>query len=186
MKRSLLCATTRIGAALLVFVSFSQSQSITTLDVPGATYTFPQANNLFGQITGSYQDASFGVHGFLRQANGTIITFDPPGSLETQATSINDVGQITGYLRDADGAYHGFLRQKNGSFTTFDAPNSPFPPNPDVCEWRTDLTWAQGINLANFGRHNSRHYVLCDPVPRLFKRTQWHHCHLWHNRGCQH
>jgi probable HAF family extracellular repeat protein len=169
MKRLLLCATTRIGAALLAFVSFSQSQttpalnrfqsqSITTLDVPGATYTFPQANNVFGQITGSYQDASFGVHGFLRQTNGNVVTFDPSGSLETEATGINDLGQITGYYRDADGTNHGFLRQRNGSFSTFDAPNSPFPPDPDLCEWRTDQTFAQGINLVGqiVGYHRQR------------------------------
>ena len=42
------------------------AQTITTFDVPGATYTSPTAINPAGKITGAYYDASPVSHGFLR------------------------------------------------------------------------------------------------------------------------
>jgi uncharacterized membrane protein len=145
-------------AVLLVVASALHAQTVTTFDVLNSTNTIPQANNLFGQVTGYYQDANFVVHGFLRQPNGTIVTFDAPGSTDTKATGINDLGQITGYYLGPDNASHGFLRQRNGAIITFDAPNSPYPPNPDLCEWQTTDTYSSVINLAGqiAGIHRQR------------------------------
>ena len=133
---------------LLFVASTCFAQTVTTFDVPNSKNTVPQANNLFGQITGYYQDVNFIVHGFLRRPNGTFITFDAPSSNGTYATSINDWGEITGYYSGADNHSHGFVRQKNGKIITFDAPNSPDPLFPDLCEWQTTDTSGEAINLA--------------------------------------
>jgi uncharacterized membrane protein len=85
--------------------------------------TFPQAINLWGQITGYYHDVN-GYRGFLRQPNGTIIRFDPPSSTSTTPQAINLLGQITGYYQDATFLIHGFLRQPNGTVITFDPTGS--------------------------------------------------------------
>jgi len=99
-----------------------------TFDAPGATNgTNPASINPPGAITGSYLDANFVGHAFLRATNGTITPFDVPGGTSTGASSINPAGAITGgysYLNDPNFVGHGYLRTSNGSFVTFDAPGA--------------------------------------------------------------
>jgi hypothetical protein len=69
--------------------------------------------NPAGAITGSYRDASFVNHGFLRAADGSFTSFDPPGSILTQPNSINQAGAITGTYFTPGNPFaqqHGFLR----------------------------------------------------------------------------
>jgi len=68
-----------------------------------------------GTITGSYTDASFEPHGFVRALNGLITTFDPPGAggfQGTQPQAINPRGLIAGYYTDSNNVFHGFLRTR--------------------------------------------------------------------------
>jgi len=134
------------------------AQTIVTFDVPDSTSTIPQGNNLLGQIAGYYQDSNFAVRAFLRQANGDITTFDVNGSTDTKATGINDLGWVTGSYIGTDSSYHGFVRKRNASIATFDAPNSPYTPQPDVCEWQTTDTFPAAINLTGriAGVHRQR------------------------------
>jgi WD40 repeat protein/serine/threonine protein kinase len=76
--------------------------SYTTLDVPGALYTYASGINASGQIVGTYYDAAKGIHGFLLN-QGNYTTLDVPGSAWTQAHAINDSGQIVGSYRDGAG-----------------------------------------------------------------------------------
>jgi len=74
--------------------------------------------------TCTYQDMAFSGHGFLRQADGTLISFDAPSGVNTDrvttgATGINATGQISGYVYPATYAYESFLRQADGSFEVF-------------------------------------------------------------------
>ena len=66
--------------------------------------------NDWGAITGTYIDANFNYHGYLRTPKGTVATVDPPGSVFTSPSGINDSGAITGTYIDANGVYHGFVR----------------------------------------------------------------------------
>jgi hypothetical protein len=64
---------------------------------------------------GSYVDASYAWHGFLRAKGGRITTFDAPGAgtgvgQGTHVASINPAGAITGFYYDENYAVHGFLR----------------------------------------------------------------------------
>jgi hypothetical protein len=99
-----------------------------TFDAPGAVNgTNPASINPMGAITGSYLDANFVGHAFLRASNGTITPFDVPGGTSTGASSINPAGTIAGgyvYLSDPNFVGHGYLRASNGSFATFDAPGA--------------------------------------------------------------
>jgi hypothetical protein len=97
----------------------SPDGTFATFDAPGAgTGSYqgtgcpsdcPTSLNDLGAITGTYIDANFVFHGYLRSPNGNIVTVDPVGSVFTLSSSINDFGAITGYYADENGVYHGFV-----------------------------------------------------------------------------
>ncbi len=99
--------------------------SFTTIDAPGANYTFVYGINNGGQIVGAYglSGPSGPVnHGFV-ESGGLFTTIDFPGSTQTTqngAFGINNAGQIVG-------AYdvHGYL-ESTGSFITIDFPGATF------------------------------------------------------------
>jgi uncharacterized membrane protein len=98
--------------------------TISTFDPPGSVFTFATAINLAGAITGSYFDAGYVVHGFLRAPDGKFTTFDPPGGSQTSVTGINLEGVVAGSsykLESGTYIYAGFLRAASSTFTTFDA-----------------------------------------------------------------
>jgi hypothetical protein len=112
--------------------------TIITFSVPGAG-TIPHGGlygtagtggfsiNTAGVIAGTYTDANFVAHGFVRAANGTVTAFNAPGagnnallakligmatsfpSQGTGAFSINAVGKIAGTYFDASTVLHGFV-----------------------------------------------------------------------------
>jgi hypothetical protein len=104
--------------------------TITTFDPPGAGTGFSQGTlslsiNPAGATTGFYWDASklYGIHSFVRAADGTITTFDAPSvstGFETLSISINPAGTITGFYYDTNNGMHGFVRAADGTITTFD------------------------------------------------------------------
>lgn len=112
----------------------AQEAHIVTFDAPGADTnpgdnngTYSSGINVWGAITGSYQDTNNAFHGFLRSPDGKFTTFEAPGADTspyngTLPTAINDLGAITGYYSDVNGFDHGFLRSPDGNFTTFDVP----------------------------------------------------------------
>ena len=97
---------------LLATATLLNAQTYTQIKVPGAVETEAHGINAFGQIVGSWQDASGNTHGFLYNA-GTFTTIDYPGSEQTTLYAINNAGDIVG---DHD-ASMGFLL-KGGVFTT--------------------------------------------------------------------
>jgi predicted membrane protein len=126
--------------------------TITTFSAPGAGTTPHGGNygtagtgsfsiNTAGIIAGTYTDANFVAHGFVRAANGTITAFDAPGagnnallakligmatsfpSQGTGAFTINAVGKITGTYLDASTVLHGFVI--NATTTTLTSSPNP-------------------------------------------------------------
>jgi uncharacterized membrane protein len=134
----LLAASNSIGGG--VVKAEAQDATVTnlaivkTIDVPGATNTFPLDINAAGVIVGRYLMANR-THGFLRDTDGNLTTIDVPGASFTAATAINDRGDIVGQyaLATAPGQRHGFLLQ-DGVFTSFDPPGSTFTNVLDINE----------------------------------------------------
>jgi uncharacterized membrane protein len=88
--------------------------AFTQIDVPGAQITQALGINDSGQIVGLFVDAT-GLHGFLRDTDGSFTPIDVPGADRTEAHGINDSGQIVGVS-----SFGGFLRDTDGSFTPID------------------------------------------------------------------
>src|SRR5216117_3208661 len=91
--------------------------SISTIEVPGATYTSANGMNDRGDIVGNYSEGRT-YRGFVLD-NGTFTTIDVPGATFTSANGINDRGQIVGTYFSV--GLHGFVLDK-GTFTTIDVP----------------------------------------------------------------
>src|SRR2546426_996343 len=112
----------------LGYISNARAQAtFTTFDVPGADGlggTSPLGINPAGAMAGSYSDANYVVHSFLRAPQGTLAAFDVPGAHNTGAVGINPAGAITGLYLDTNGVAHGFLRAPDGTLALFDAPGA--------------------------------------------------------------
>ncbi|HKD61336.1 MAG TPA: hypothetical protein VKB47_12815 [Terracidiphilus sp.] len=118
--------TTFVAVLTIAVQPAAQSQTYTTFDPAGSTSTSPASINPAGAITGTYQDATFALHGFLRAADGSITTIDAPGALDapyvgTSAAVITPQGLIAGIYTDANYNQHMFLRAKNGTMTNWNS-----------------------------------------------------------------
>jgi hypothetical protein len=86
--------------------------------VPGAGTgpfqgTIPGGNNPSGATSGQYLDPNSVSHGFVRNADGTIVTFDAPGAGTggTNAFSMSPSGVAMGWFLDSNFTFHGFLHK---------------------------------------------------------------------------
>jgi probable HAF family extracellular repeat protein len=95
------------------------SGAVALVRVPGVTFTVARGINDRSQIVGSFKDAAFKTHGFLR-TGGQYTTIDVPNADGTEAWGINNLTQIVGsYL--FNGQSHGFVLE-NGRYSTLDPP----------------------------------------------------------------
>jgi len=81
--------------------------------------THAQAINDAGDIVGTYWDAAYVAHGFLR-SGGKFTSIDFPGAKQTWSFGINSNGDISGYYGDGTKS-HGYV-QRQGKFTSLDCP----------------------------------------------------------------
>ncbi len=94
--------------------------SFAVFDPVGSNDTEPASINASGTIAGSYRDANNIIHGFVRNADGTITEFDAPGpNFETVPFDINDGGFIAGSYRESKQRGFGFLRAPDGTIKLF-------------------------------------------------------------------
>ncbi len=97
--------------------------SVTSVDVPGASSTYPFGLNNRGDIVGSFNDAT-GSHAFF-ETGGKFTTINPPGSgtSAVNAYGVNDSGQIvlSVAVRPSLFGSHSFLYD-HGIFSPIDAP----------------------------------------------------------------
>ena len=92
----------------------SKGGVLTTFDVPGTRQIFSATLNQGQTVIGTYPDASFVIHSFLRTAHGAVTAIDAPdaGTSFFQGTfvsGINSAGMITGHYTDMNYAAHGFV-----------------------------------------------------------------------------
>ncbi len=116
-----LCITIS-GVVSLPAAGLADSFSWTTIDVPGATLTWPLGINLAGEIVGEYFDSNGVVHGFLL-SHGRFTTIDVPGASGSEACGIKPAGEIVGGYLDSNWVGHGFLLS-HGRFTRIDVPGA--------------------------------------------------------------
>lgn len=116
-----------------VFHGFVRSPDgkLKTFEAPGADTTAGNFNGTFvnaindaGAVTGFYDDASGGSHGFLRSPEGAFTTFEVTGSTPgtTTPNALNLEGAIVGFSADQNGVFRPFLRRANGTFVTWSVP----------------------------------------------------------------
>jgi len=148
-----------IGAFGLAAGAFCQTYVPFSVD-GGA---FPSSINEKGEIAGAYSDFAGNLHGFVRDAAGTITPFEVPNSNRTQANSINAAGVITGSYSTAQP--RGFVRHPQGKITTFDPPGSAstYPQRINAGGEITGLYTDSNGLTHEFVREPSGHIISFDP-----------------------
>jgi hypothetical protein len=94
------------------------SQTVTTIDFPGAMHTRLFGINPSDEIVGLYVMPDGSIHGLLLNRNG-LTTIDVPGAIFTNVIKINSAGEMVGTFALLPGMFHGYLLSK-GSFHTID------------------------------------------------------------------
>jgi probable HAF family extracellular repeat protein len=119
----LLCAI--LGVKGLVA---AERGSVTNIDMPGASGTFPLSINDYGDVVG-YCKREGRIHGFTFK-NGTFSTVDipplpnPVGFVHTIITGINNRGDVVGYfVREQEEVYRSFIYSR-GVFTSLEFPGT--------------------------------------------------------------
>jgi len=92
-----------------------QNGQFVIIDYPAALETRAYGIAANGDVSGYFTDTDFGVHGFIRRANGTLESFDFPGAVPgtTQVSRMDDNGDIVGTYYDAGVQLHGFIRYED-------------------------------------------------------------------------
>lgn len=114
--------------AAIAFAAFGfcsgAGAKIVTIEIADAHSVNPAAINDKGQVAGTYEDASYAIHGFLRQPDGTLATFDVADTRVTSfVTGLSAKGVVSGWW--SDGIFiNGFTRAVDGTITGFRAPRA--------------------------------------------------------------
>src|SRR5882724_2033253 len=97
-RQKAMLALSFLALSTLGMIHPANAQEVTYIifDPPGSTSTQPKSINAKGAITGSYNDANFVRHGFLRAPDGSFTRFHAPGATYTFPQSINRVGAVAG------------------------------------------------------------------------------------------
>jgi len=105
------------GVAALQPTPRDAAGNFTDFDVTTASGAiwFVAAINISGEVAGTYNDAAYVHHGFIRDAAGNITSFDDPyaGTKATQGTVVrcmNRYGATAGSYVAGGGKFHGFFR----------------------------------------------------------------------------
>ena len=101
--------------------------SIVAFTIPGALVTSAFGINNSDQTAGEYTDSTSILHGFFRDADGTLtFPIDPPGATATILFGINDSHRMVGRFADGSGVTHALLFQLPNKFLVYDFPGETF------------------------------------------------------------
>ncbi len=159
-KSGLLC----IAAIVTTFLGGSRADAaagytFTTIDFPGAYFTFPKAINNSGEVAGYYVSSFvFGFsspydltqrpwHGFVF-SNGQYIPIDVPGANWTEALAINDSGKVFGIYYVIPNATEGLFEYDltTGNLTT--TPPIALNENAPINQVFSDITGMNANGVA--------------------------------------
>lgn len=94
--------------------------AVTTFAVDGAVVTIPRGFTDLGAVGGRYDLPDDTIHGFFRDAVGSITPFDGPGLGAAEISGMNAANDIAGtYFIDEQQDLGGFIRHEDGSITVF-------------------------------------------------------------------
>ena len=86
----------------------------------GAIATIPRGLTDTGAVGGRYDLPDDSIHGFLRDASGTLTNFDGPGLGIAEVAGMNANNDVAGtYFVDENQNLDGFIRHQDGTFTLF-------------------------------------------------------------------
>lgn len=124
----------------------------TVLQAPGSIGTYPESLNDIGQTAGSYVDAAFNDHIFVRQPNGSFQDLGSTFGIDPSALAINDQGRVL--IGAYDPQVHTYI-SRPGSASLEEVPslipNGPVSPG-DMNEWGMVVGWA-AIDASNQRQH---------------------------------
>jgi hypothetical protein len=103
--------------------------TLTSFSVPGANLTAAfELNNSKQLVVGYYRVGAVILHGYYRDANGTLhFPIDPPGSVTAVLFGVNDRNWVVGRYADSldvSAVTHGLFFVPPDNFFTFDYPGS--------------------------------------------------------------
>ena len=99
----------------------AETDGLTTIDFPGASFTSAQGINPRGDIVGNYRIAGV-LHGYRLSRGGEFRSIDFPDASSSFAREINPRGDIVGAYVSA-GVFHGYLLS-GGEFASIDFPGA--------------------------------------------------------------
>ena len=97
--------------------------------IPGINVVYARAINNLGEVAGGYVDPADEQveHGFLREADGTLIyPLDPPNSHTSAFFGLNNNGVLVGTYTDLSLVAHAFLLQLPNKFLSYDFPGGDY------------------------------------------------------------
>ena len=157
-KSRLLC----IAAILITFIGGRRADAasgytFTTIDFPGAYFTFPKAINSSGQVAGyytlsfafssAYDIAQRNLHGFVL-SNGQFTSIDVPGATWTEALAINDAGKVFGIYYVIPNATEGLFEYDVTTGTLTTTPPITLAENTPTNQVFSDITGMSANGVA--------------------------------------
>ena len=101
--------------------------TLSSFSVPAAAETFAYEINNSEELTVGYYIDGVILHGYYRDASGTLhFPIDPTGSTTTVLFRLNDKNWVVGRYANSAGATHGLFFIPPNRFATFDFPGSTF------------------------------------------------------------
>ena len=115
----LLLGASNASANTIGFVYSVSSNSVETIQYPGAPHSFVTGINDSGTIVGNFYNGSAGFFNGFVTFGGTFMQLNYPGAYDTALRDINNLGQITGEQATWGEGGRAFLAD-SGSFKSFD------------------------------------------------------------------
>ena len=95
---------------------------VTQIDVPGAIATWASGINNRGLIVGSYLDAFFVSHAYIRDPDGTITQIDASNAAGLAGVRVNDRSDIVGMFNEPGGRFRGFVWSQSAASSAASTP----------------------------------------------------------------
>lgn len=122
LSRFVACGVLLCGGASVPLSTAGRAPGLSTIDVPGASFTSATGINPQGDIVGQCDHEAGRRHGFLL-VDGAFTTIDYPNAVSTGALASTRRATSSAIIRVGSQQTHGYLLSR-GTFSTIDYPGS--------------------------------------------------------------